>query len=200
MIYSLGAIFYNSAYLKRKHLLFIPILIAAILTQIIAEVLVASKIKHYFLFHLYVPLEYILLSTYYYYLFNRFYLKGLIIISNLFLLTFYFFHYWGAKFYEPDYSGFNIEMIFISVLVVLFFALLLKKEEDIVLSKNPDFWINTGNLFFYTGCVFVMGLHYTLRQKNVSLAEKLLIINHFLNLVLYLFYAIAFTCLRLIRK
>jgi hypothetical protein len=38
-----------------------------------------------------------------------------------------------------------------------------------------------------------MGLHFVLQQQNKELADGLLKINHYLNLLLYLFYLIAFT-------
>ena len=187
---------WNRNRLDKKHLLFLPIVVIAITTQLLAEVIEKEDRSHYFLFHLYIPLEYLLLSLYYYYLFRVKLVKWLLVFTNVVLFTFCIVHYYlGKNFWLPDFSDFALGAAFNSLLVIAFFVSLFRKEE-VVLMRYPDFWINTGNLLFYAGCLFVMGLYHSLHQKDEKLAEQLMDINHYLNLVLYLFYFIAFLCPR----
>jgi hypothetical protein len=171
--------------------------VLALSTQLIAEVLSVEAGSHYFPFHLYIPVEYMLLTAYYYALFKTVFVKWVLTLSNLLLIAFCFIHYYDAgNFWLPDFSDFALEAVMVTFLVIFFFISLFRKEEELLLFRYPDFWINTGNLFFYGGCLFLMGLNYSLQQENPKLAEKILGINHYLNLSLYLFYIIAFTCHR----
>ena len=184
----------NAKKLARQHLFFIPVLSLAICTQFIAESMEGKPDGHYFLFHIYIPLEYLLLSMYYLLLFRSGFIKVFLITTNLVLLVFCAaYYFWGKRMWKPDYSDFVVESIFISFLVIYFFVRLFKTEQSISLLRYTDFWINTGNLFFYAGCMFVMGMHYSLREQNHVLAEELLQINYYLNLILYLFYLIGFS-------
>lgn len=182
--------------LQDKHIVFIILLMLVIVVQVMVDLLKWKKINHYFLFHIYVPLEYILLSIYYISFPIAKKYRRLIFVSNIFLIVFYLLYYQGDRLKVPDFIGFALEMVLVSGLVISFFIGLFNSEEEIKLFDYPDFWINTGNLFFYTGCMFVMGLHYSLLEKNPSLAKHILAINHYLNIILYLLYSIAFLCPR----
>jgi hypothetical protein len=186
--------------LEKRHKVFLPLIVFVITIQVAADILKAKGLTYYFLFHIYVPIEYILLSVYFSLLFMSRPARMWLLISNIVLSAFCIaYYYMRPSFWQPDYSHFVISAIFISTTVILFFIKLFKNEEHIDLIRYPDFWINTGNLFFYAGCVFVMGLHFSLRGKNQTLADNLLKINNYLNLLLYLFYLIGFAWTRMNR-
>lgn len=201
LVFSLIAFFLNRKKLPKHNLFLGAAVVLALSTQLIAEVLKRKGLSFYFLFHLYIPAEYFLLSLYYASVFSNTKAKKYLLLSALGFLFFSFVKYFvNNSFWLPDYTDFVIESVIVSILVLVFFLRLFKKEDNIDLFRYSDFWINTGNLFFYSGCLFVMGLHFTIRNRNEDLSERLLIINNYLNLILYLFYLIAFTCHRANRK
>src|SRR5215203_4859803 len=170
----------NRNSLKKRHLLFLPIVVLAITTQLVAEVIEKEDRDHYFMFHLYIPLEYLLLSVYYYYLLEVKWIKWLLLVTNVIFLTFCITHYFlGKNFWLPDFSDFALGGAFTTIFVITFFIWLFSKDE-ISLLRFPDFWINAGNLFFYSGCLFVMGLYFSVLQKNPPLAHDIMHINNYL--------------------
>lgn len=196
------ALLFHHKKLDKGIFFFITILSLAIITQVIGDVIKSNGSSHYFVFHIYIPVEYLFLSLYYRETLKGKWLQRVILLSGLLFLVFCVQYYVMNKdrFYQPDFSQFVIEALLVSIWVIIFFTQLFQSEEKIVLASYPSFWINTANLVFYSGCLFVMGMHFSLLQKNPALAEKLLKINHYLNLILYLLYIIAFTCLRTSKK
>jgi len=58
----------------------------------------------------------------------------------------------------------------------------------------PEFWVCTGILFFFAGTFFQMGLHSFLFRTNRELANRLYVINHLLNILLYGLLTVGFLC------
>jgi hypothetical protein len=191
---NLIALLFRGRSLERRHVPFIPLCLLALVTQLIAEPFKGTTYGQSFLFHLYVPLEYMLLCIYYSLLFGRKKITVALIVSALLLVAFNtVFFYTTPRFWLSDYADLVTESLFVTLCVVGFFISLFRSDDQVNLARYPDFWINTGNLFFYASGVFVMGLDHTLRKQNPTLADGLIKINNYLNLLLYLFYLIAFT-------
>ena len=60
--------------------------------------------------------------------------------------------------------------------------------------RNPLFWVSSGNLIFYAGVFFRMGLLNYIIKELPDLAPKLMYINSSLNYILYTLYSIGFLC------
>lgn len=185
-----------------KHFVWlIPAIGLAILTQAVSDIInyqVAPAEKKYFLFHLYQPLEHCCLAMFYYHLFKRPWIKKFVLFSipvfALFSVLYYF--VFTGLFNKPDFKDFSVEAFFISTWAILFFIELFRDDRHFELVHYPAFWINVGHLFFYSGCLLVMGLNYYVESVDPVLAGQLLNINYYLNLLLYTLYIIAFTCMR----
>lgn len=194
----LTALFLNYKRVGRHILLFIPVIILAIQTQVNGDILKAEGLgeKRFFVFHIYIPLEYLLLSYYYYLLLRGKWVSYFFILSNIGMVAFSAVYYSlnKASFYHPDFAQFVLGSVFVTFLGIIFFSQFFEKDERVDLISYPDFWINVGNLLFYAGCLFVMGLHYSLQKRNSELADRLLQINYYLNIILYFLYIVAFTC------
>lgn len=191
----LFTLLFNIKKLNRIYYWFIPLIIFAITVQVSEEILRLNNIKgNSFVFHIYQPVEYSLLALFYYSLIKHKVVKMMILLSVPAMLFFSIYYYtWGpGLFYGPDFIDFCIEAFFVCIWVVVFFFELLKSEENLKLATYPAFWINAANLLFYGGCLLVMGVYYYLVSRNKTLANQLLYINYYLNLVLYCMYTIAF--------
>lgn len=184
---------------------FIPLIGFGVITQVIGDIVnysLAAENKQTFMFHFYQPIEYMLLALFYWRLLEGKIVKKIVLISIPLFISFCIYYYsTNIKSYlGPDFTNFTLEAILITGLVAIFFLQLFKSEEYLNLTTYPAFWINTGNLFFYGGNLFVMGLHYYLAKQDSKLAEEFLSINHYLNLLLYMLYIIAFVCSKTNRK
>jgi hypothetical protein len=191
----LAALLLNARRLNKMYYWFIPLIIFAITVQVFEEVLKHNQIHgHSFVFHIYQPVEYSLLALFYYSVLQNHFVKKMVLLSVLFVLAFsiFYYSYGNGVFFGGDFSDFCVSAFLICIWVVVFFFELIRSDENFKLANYPAFWINAANLLFYGGCLLVMGAYYYLNSTNPVLANQLLKINHFLNLVLYCMYFIAF--------
>jgi hypothetical protein len=189
--------------IKRKQLksfnYFLIIISAAILTQLIIEIFPSTDSYRFIFYHLYIVAEFICMTFYYKEIIEtkpgRKYVWWVFFITLVVLLAVYVYKW--PFLLSNSFADFVIAGFSICVYVILYFNSSIRHTENYVrLQSSPVFWINVGNLFFYGGCLFVMGFHQYLLESNRSLATNLLSINHFLNYVLYIFYLVAFICIK----
>ncbi len=175
---------------------FLPLFPLAFLTQLLEDILRNDGHKGFFLFHIYQPVELLLLCGFYYAVFKKKSLRRItIVLIVIFLISCSIYYYLNIDaFFEPNFTDFTIEAAIICVLGVTFFIDMLKINEKVILKQFTAFWLNALHLIFYGGCIFVMGFYYSLHTTNPKLAQEFLNINHFLNLFLYAGYSIIFVC------
>lgn len=147
------------------------------------------------LYHFYIPAEYILLSYFYFKIFDNRWFKNAILISvPAFVITCILLSLNASKDDRYPTMQFNIEGVLI-ICWALFNLFSLKSEENIVITKHPFFWISIGLLFFYTGNFFLMGSYNQIVSVDKALAKKLFkYINTTLNCSLYILFIIGFLC------
>jgi hypothetical protein len=99
------------------------------------------------------------------------------------------------KFYKFHTISYRIGAVMIVIWCYLYFRQLLQLEEDIVLAKNPMFWVSTGLLFFYLGFFVYMSAFDVIVYKNLSYNKDLWHgISYSLNTLLYCCFLIALLC------
>jgi len=187
--------------LGKEYIMFLPLIVFAILTQVIGDVVnqdLPLEEKKSFMFHIYQPIEYSLLALFYYQTLMGRKLKTVILITIPLFIIFCVYYYSSnsQSFSGPDFTDFTVEAILICIFVIIFFSQLLNRRVYLTLTSYPSFWINTGNLIFYAGNLLVMGAHFYISKQDVKLAEELLVINHYSNLFLCILYLIGFGCLK----
>lgn len=57
---------------------------------------------------------------------------------------------------------------------------------------DGNFWINCGNFIFYPGLVFAFGFRNYFKDTSFVIDQLLTVMTRYLNLLLYVFYGIAF--------
>jgi len=178
--------------------IYLPVVLLAIIIQSAGDIIKAKGFDHYFVFNIYIPIEYLLLSLYYFRVILNKTIRLSILMSGILFFVYYSLYYvlYPEAFFEDSFLPFVISSFLLSLCVITFFIQLFLKEEAIHLLRFPSFWINVGNLVFYSGCLFVMGFYFSLKEKDPDLAGELLYINYILNLFLYLMYLVAFTCFK----
>ncbi|MEW7280307.1 hypothetical protein ABW636_17080 [Aquimarina sp. 2201CG1-2-11] len=181
-----------------KGLIYLRVLfIVGLCTELIVDITDFYEVPlHNILYYIYIPFEYIILST-----FLKKYVKTkrlhLIMTYALFIYTFlviYFtFFYYEI---ENDYPGiiYNIGCVFLIIWTsVLLFNLEFK--EDMKLFQIPFFWICTAMIIFYSGVFLYNGFYNYLLEEKTELASKLrLLVNLNLNYLFYILMSYAFIC------
>lgn len=156
--------------------------------------------SYQFIYHLYIPIEYTLLS-YFFYLNNNAQVRKYIMYSvpfyilvsgllSLKIITF------------ANYPGlnFNLEgVLLIAWSLITLFSV--QPSATISIIKLPVFWICLGILIFHAGIFFFNNVYDELLQQNSVLAQNLhrLIIKS-LNYILYICFSIAFICSNQMKK
>ena len=160
------------------------------------------EINYHPLDHLYQPIELIFLSILYYHAVNshslRKAIKILVPLAILISIA------WSVQ--VEGVLNINTGSFIIGSTLVIVYSIFYKYQlftspptkESLVV--NPFFWINTGNLFFYCGTFFQMGLHNYISKTNAALADQLFVINHGLNYTLYILYLIGILCKRIFKS
>jgi hypothetical protein len=193
------ALLFNIRKLGKTYLWFVPLIILALVVQIVDDLLKYYDCPRYFLFHIYQPIELLLLSIFYSHTLKGKYARACLLIANVCMIGFVVIYYTmihPAEFYKASFPEFSLQSVFMCFFVICFFVQILKVNEVLDLKRYPAFWINAGNLIFYGGCLLVMGLNLYLEKSAPTLASKVISLNYYLNLCLYLFYLYAFLCLK----
>ncbi|UII32786.1 hypothetical protein LVD17_07055 [Fulvivirga ulvae] len=146
--------------------------------------------------HFYQPLEFILITLIYKNILrNKVLNRYWLVIVPLFLITSFYLSIFIEGLHMPNTYSFLLGSTIIVLYALIYvYELYANPPEHSSLFTNPYFWINTGNLFFYCGTFFQMGLSAYIARDNETLAKELSIIIKLLNYALYSLYLIGFLC------
>lgn len=183
------------SYKKDKALYLFPFLLsAALLSDLGATVLKHYGINFFFLYHIYLPLEYGFLAYYFYLTINKSFVKKIILYSiPLFTILSVVFSFTivGIKEY-PNWQTL-IECILLIIWVVIALFPIETKEGTSILTA-PMFWICIGVLIYQCGIFTYTGMFNYLFKSKIELLNKLRPYQIGFNYILYLSYSIAFIC------
>lgn len=159
-------------------------LILMLAIQFVVMYLNLNRINNLFLFHLYTPIEFGLLSIILSLINSR---KKTKLIINGICILFILFCIFSALFIEP-LSAFNsiargIEGVLAIVLSIYFFYALFNDDDTKDLLKYPYFWLFSGWLIYFSGTFFLF--MYANNQGIATLTYPIIhsVLNIFLNLV-----------------
>lgn len=190
----------NLRRLDRRLHLFIPLLILALLPDSTQDILGRNSWAHDFLFSIYTPLEYLLLSLIIAsFLHNRI-TKNIIYatIPLVILISVYVQGWLKQKGMFYAYLDILVASPLLTIWSLLYFFQLAADKQETQVNKNPMFWISLGNLLFYSGSTFSYSFGGYLQQTGAADVTKEFVygIGRIFNLVLYIFYIIGFLCRR----
>lgn len=140
--------------------------------------------------HIYSITEIVIISYYYYRLaYNKKITLVIIAICTVMYI---------AIFAQPGYFGSKVfydrtvGQLAICILVIQYFTDLIRKPMTHPLNRDGDFWVNVGNIMFFSGTL----IYFAIKSANIHIQDevfqKIQYINHFLNMFLYIAYAIGF--------
>src|SRR5688572_5972820 len=161
----LGSIFY----------VFLPLYFFNVASQITVEVLIKLGSNPFPPLHINQFIGSFLLHTYYYLTLRNKWNKA-VVIAGFLSFTYYFVHhflYLSGNLQAREFSDFTLEGLFVCIFSVLYLLELYRQDNIDLVSKNPHFWLSVGNLIFFSGCMFVMGLLDYLHQYSTELYTQL---------------------------
>lgn len=191
--------------LRRKFLpwyfIFFSILLAcSFLFDSTGFILKYYHLSRYWVYHLYRPLDYILLTAVFFYEIKGKIEKNIIKTSWYIFFIICLIYSLINKFTGPTSLTSTINNVFLIIICFLYFRDTFKIKEKLSLAKEPVFWIATGTLFYCLATFFSMGFLKYLRENNNPLANKYFLINYVMNYTLYLTYIIGLLCSKTYQK
>lgn len=200
---SLLILLLNRQRLDRRLYLFIPLLIFALLPECSRDLLGEGHWLHQLTFALYSPIEYFILCLVIAsYLKNQKVRKVIYYSIPVFIIISLVIQIWlkpMGNFYK--YLDMQIEHPLLCIWTLVYFFQLASDKKELSFKENPMFWISIGHLFFYSASTFSYGFgSYLAHIGNEEFSDIVNWISKIFNLVLYLFYTIAFISPCWIRK
>jgi len=183
------------SYKKDKALYLFPFLLsAALLSDLVATVLKYFGFNYFFLYHIYLPIEYSLLAYYFYLTIRNVRVKRAILYSIpmfiVFSLMFSLEVVLISKY--PNFQT-NIECLLLVVWATIA-IFTIEVKEDVSILSLPVFWICVAILIYQCGIFTFTGMFNYLLKSKSDLFERLRSYHIVFNCILYTLYSIAFIC------
>lgn len=150
------------------------------------------------LYSIYAPISLLILSFFFYIIIDNVQIKKVILCLGLLFGLIQVLYIYINLNIGYNFRVFMGAIIILSAYSIIFFRQLLNAEASFF--ENPNFWIVTGILFFYTGYFFLSGFINYISTKDPILARKLFTINHLLNIIYYSLITYGFICQRKLAK
>jgi len=163
----------------------------------IASVYVANVMleNNLFIFHIYVPIEYIILSFLYKNIIVNAVIKKMILLSIPFFVAL---SVCFSLFIQPPDTN-NSTMSIIESVIMIFLSLSFLREillfqQATALHKFPLFWINVGILVFFTGRLITEGMLSYLVSHSMVLARRIFTFGFVFKYLLFVLFIIGVFC------
>lgn len=195
------ALLFNAKRLDRILLIYIPVLLAAFVTEKISDY-TAPRLISKQVYHFYHLTEMLLLSVYYYHILKE-KKHRIFLLMAVFLYLVYFFQLYAMhpENLNTDKRGeVVVQGIVITLLSVCYLYELYLDPETVNFLKKNHFWLVTVNMIFFAGSLFFNGYTYYLLMTKATIYSQLSYIMVALNYILYATYLIVFLCPKKIHR
>lgn len=157
--------------------------------------------EYFFLYHLYIPLDYILLSFFFIHNFSNRLIKSIVIISvPIFVCFCILFSFWKIGIHRYPGIILNVEGILLIVWCIIK-LLTIEVKLGIQITALPIFWICTGLLIYNLGGFMFNGFYNSLIENKSSFANEInQFFNKLFNVLLYIFFSKGLLCSNQMKK
>lgn len=190
-----------------KGAFFVKIVLAYLLLHAVISVVAVYLVKvekvhnNLLLFHILVPLEYVLLAALYYDAFQSPLLKKLVAISApAFIIACVTMSLFVQNITTNNSYASILESLLILVWTLCFFREVLLLQRVIILYRYPMFWISVGLLFYYTGSLLVEGPLNYLLERSMQLALRVYQLEYLFKYLLLILLITGVQCNALFRE
>ncbi len=180
---------------KDKALYLFPFLLsAALLSDLGATVLKYFGFNYFFLYHIYLPIEYSLLAYYFYLTIRNVRVKRAILYSiPIFIVLSLMFSLEIVLISKyPNFQTIIECLLLVTWATIAIFTIEVK--EDVSILSLPVFWICVAILVYQCGVFTFTGVFNFLLDTKPELLEKIKPYHIVFNCIIYTLYSIAFIC------
>jgi len=160
-------------------------------------------IKNWYQYHIYQPIEYILMTMIFYNnIRNVLVRKAMLWSAPIFLTTLVvYYSFQPASFNSEKFIDFQVESFFLIIWAILYLVEIVNTDAVIEsIFRLPVFWLSFAVLLFYTGNIFIVGFRDFLAKYDVKMRDTLMIVPRCLNLIFYLMIIVGLLCTRTRKK
>lgn len=179
--------------LNNSNKIFLLLLLSTVFVEILGPIIAFYGSSNYIVYHIFTPVQCCMVFLAYYFdVKNRIILYSIPFFVTLGLVL----SLWIQPL--PAFNSYymNIELLFFSVLAILFFKSLLEIQTQHYLKDYPLFWISSGLIIFCISNIFILGtLNFVSEsdiKKNKILISILMDIRYFSNYIYYSSFIVAF--------
>jgi hypothetical protein len=180
---------YKFSVLNRSDKFFLLLLFSTIVSEIIAHYFRGNNKSNYFVYHIFAPLQYLLVALAYYYdKRNRYILISIPIMSAVSI----FLSLWVQTFKQFNSYFVNIEHFIFIIFAIRFFRNLLTVNSKINLKDYSLFWISSGLLLFCVSNLFMFGTFNLFKKIDPIIYKVFVYLRYFTNYIYYSIIGISF--------
>jgi hypothetical protein len=171
-------------------------LVLVLLTSIIAMSMMYAGVKNnLFLFHIYTPIDYTILSLLYRHAVSSTITKKIITVSiPVFILLSIVFSVFVQKITENNSFITIIESLLILSWSLFYLREIMLLQQVTHLQRFPMFWICVGILFYYTGSLITEGMLNYLIKHSMLLARQVYNFSYIFKYLLFILLIIGAWC------
>ena len=185
----------------RKKDLYVKLVILLLILWLITTVAAIYATKYaglknnLFIFHIFTPLEYIILALFFREIIANATVKRLLTYSiPLFIFVAILFTLFIQKLDQSNSGIITLESVIMIFLSLFFLREVLLLQQATVLHKFPLFWIIVGLLFYFTGNLVIEGMLNYVIIHSMQLAKRIYYIGHIFKYLLFISFTIGAFC------
>lgn len=178
-----------------KNIFITALLFISIVVELCVVGLINLQLGHYFLYHLFTPIEHSLLSLFFFYSTDTRPLKVFILFSILVfnLFSIYSMYMFGVSQF-PSLT--NTVESFLLIITSLIFLMTIKPIESTKIYYLLEFWVALAVLIYFTGTFVFNGIYNYLRIDSQIEAKVIFdVLNSVFNWIFYVLLSYGFLCL-----
>lgn len=166
------------------------LLVITLYSELISEILKRVSNNNLVVFHIYNPLQFVILATAY-----NYELKETNIIHSL-IAAYVIFAVLNGLFWQPFFDAFcsysfSVNVVLVSGISLYYLYQLLQDAAEESFTSYPLFWISIGYLIY--NCLNLLGLGaFNQLSENSSFSYSLEVVRTMSNYLLYAMFAVAF--------
>ncbi len=189
-------VFFIKDKLTIRYLYLMVLLFITTIVESIGLYCLVNKISTRVVYHIFLPIEYLLFSLYFHKTICLINIKKVILVSIPIMLIWSVINSWYFQsFKELNTYFYLIVALMITFWCICYFFELLNKDDysgDIYI--KPDFWISTGALFFYAGSFFIISFNNFFLKNDRDVAKAFWNVLLLLNILMYGLITYGFIC------
>lgn len=178
-------------YLIQELLIIFIFICNSVFFEVISKTMASYKIPNLYLFHLYVLMEFLFISWFYYELFKKYVSPKIIPAIYVFFVAFSLIDtfVWHNPFSFNSYAK-TLECMIIVIYTVFYLYKTFDEFQDEDPSDTPIFWINAGFLFYFSGCLFLFTFSNFILTQGKPMGMVVWAIHALFIIIMYLLISV----------